>query len=272
MAAVIHRTTLQYLASVNTPDYPEPTWKWNPDMSHVSGVAFKYWKWDAIAECPIPMTAGEQAAVDAAEAAAATAATEAAQTANSPALAKGDMAVHDGDKIRRLPVGADGEFLVADSSKPKGVDWSRARWFPVLKLANQQRANTTTLADDNTLTFPVAALTSYVFRGVIFFDTPAAGDFKFSISGPANPVAVRIMRQAIACGATAWSSIAVDTAFGVSVSVLGTGSTGGYVEFSGVVDVNATPGVVTVQWAQNTSNAGNTIVTKGSYLEWAKVS
>ena len=272
MASVIHRTTLQFLASVNTPDYPEPTWKWSPDMSHVAGVAFKYWKWDSLAEAPIPMTAGEQAAVDTADAAAVVAALEDEQTRLSAALSKGDMAVHDGSKIRRLAVGADDEFLVADSTQAKGVKWSRARMIPVLKLAHQQRASTTTLAADNTLSFPVLANTSYVFRGCTWFDTPAAADFKFAISGPASPVAVRIMRQAIACGATAWSNIAVDTAFGVSVSVLGTGSTGGFVMFEGVADINNTPGTIAFQWAQNTSNAGNTIVTKGSYLEWAKVS
>jgi hypothetical protein len=272
MAAVIHRTTLQYLSSVNTPDYPEPTWKWNPDMSHVASVAFKYWKWDALAECPIPMTAGEQAAVDSSEAAAAAAALLDEQTRLCPALSKGDMAVHDGTKIRRLSVGNDEEFLLADSTQALGVKWSRARMTPVVKSAHQQRANTTTLANDNTLSFTVASSTSYVFRAALWFDTPAAADFKFAVSGPASPVAVRIQRQAIACGATAWSSIGVDTSFGVSVAVLGTGSTGGYVEINGVIDTNSTPGTVAIQWAQNTSNAGNTIVTKGSYIEWAKVS
>lgn len=66
MANVINRTTLQYLASVNTPDYPEPTWKANPDMSQVVGVAQRFQKWDAVNDRPAPMTAGEQAAVIAA--------------------------------------------------------------------------------------------------------------------------------------------------------------------------------------------------------------
>lgn len=67
---VIHRTTLRYLASVNTPDYPEPTWKWSPDMSAVAGVSPIYWKWDAVAERPVPMTQGERDVVDAARLAA----------------------------------------------------------------------------------------------------------------------------------------------------------------------------------------------------------
>lgn len=63
---VINRTTLRYLKSVNEPDYPEPEWKWGPDMSQVAGVSPLYWKWDAVAERPIPMTQAERDAVDAA--------------------------------------------------------------------------------------------------------------------------------------------------------------------------------------------------------------
>lgn len=66
MANVIHRTTLQFLQSVNTPDYPEPTWKHNPDMSQVAGLAERYWKWDSGTERPISQTAGEKTATDAA--------------------------------------------------------------------------------------------------------------------------------------------------------------------------------------------------------------
>ena len=70
MANAIHRTTLEYRASINTPDFPEPTWKHGPDMSAVAGVAFHYWKsppdWNAPNAGPMEMTAGEKAAVDAA--------------------------------------------------------------------------------------------------------------------------------------------------------------------------------------------------------------
>ena len=62
MASVIHRTTLQYFRSADTPKYPEPTWKHNPDMSLVEGLAKYLWKWDTGTERPIPQTAGEQAA------------------------------------------------------------------------------------------------------------------------------------------------------------------------------------------------------------------
>lgn len=73
MADVIHRTTLEFRRSVSTPDFPEPTWKHNPNMSGVDGVEQKYWKapptWVGDVG-PLEMTAPEKAVVDAAELAA----------------------------------------------------------------------------------------------------------------------------------------------------------------------------------------------------------
>ena len=66
MGTAIHRTTLQFRTSVNNPDFPEPTWKWNPDMSQVGGVPIVHQKWNAVAERPEPMTQAEMDAVDAA--------------------------------------------------------------------------------------------------------------------------------------------------------------------------------------------------------------
>lgn len=74
MAAVIHRTTLEYRPSANEPDYPEPTWKWRPDMTAVAGVDPRYWKapadWDAPGAGPLAMDQAERDAKDAADAAA----------------------------------------------------------------------------------------------------------------------------------------------------------------------------------------------------------
>tara|TARA_R110002126_G_scaffold291760_1_gene457020 strand:- start:5644 stop:6090 length:447 start_codon:yes stop_codon:yes gene_type:complete len=66
MANVINRTTLRYLTSVNSPSYPAPDWVVNPDMRAVAGVSPRYWKWDSGSGRPIPMTASEQTAFDAA--------------------------------------------------------------------------------------------------------------------------------------------------------------------------------------------------------------
>lgn len=61
MANVIHRTTLEFRPSANEAFHLEPEWKHSPDMSQVVGVEPRFWKWDAVNERPIPMTAPEQA-------------------------------------------------------------------------------------------------------------------------------------------------------------------------------------------------------------------
>lgn len=43
MSNVVNRTTRQFLASVNTPDFPESDWIINPDLSAVGGFPSKYW-------------------------------------------------------------------------------------------------------------------------------------------------------------------------------------------------------------------------------------
>lgn len=68
MAAVINRTTLQYFASVNTPDYDPGEWIIEPDLSAVAGVDPRYWK--IVGDAVLPMNQAERDAVDAAEAAA----------------------------------------------------------------------------------------------------------------------------------------------------------------------------------------------------------
>ena len=43
MASVLNRTTKQFIASANTPNYPTASWIHNPDMSAVAGVALREW-------------------------------------------------------------------------------------------------------------------------------------------------------------------------------------------------------------------------------------
>ena len=232
MADFINNSTLAIIRSANTPDYSTPPWYTPVDLSLVGAVPFHYWKWDAVNLRPMEMTAGEKAAVDTAEVVAAAAA-----------------------KVTSF-----------DASAPAGV------FRCVIKPSVTTRTATTVLADDPHMTFPVVAGGVYVFEFRIFFDTTAAGDFKFGLNGPAAPTGLRFYRSCVAPGATALSSIGVSTAFGAGLALTGTGTTGGYCEGRGILQNGANAGNVTVQWAQNTSDAGNTSVLTGSTLYWARIS
>ncbi len=69
MASVINKTTYRYIASANTPDYPEEYWVHNPDVSALVGneISQLYWKVaaDGTAYIVIEMSDLEKADVDA---------------------------------------------------------------------------------------------------------------------------------------------------------------------------------------------------------------
>jgi hypothetical protein len=141
----------------------------------------------------------------------------------------------------------------------------------VKKTSDTTRTANTTITADPALSFALAANTKYFVRVRVFFDTTAAGDFKFRHTGSASPTLVRLRRAHVVPGATAFAGIAVDQAFSASdVAVAGTGTNGGYVEIEGVIH-NLNAGTFAFAWAQNTSDAGNTSVRAGSYIEYMTV-
>lgn len=65
MASVLNRTTVEFLASVNTPDFPTQDWIINPDLTAVAGQPTKYWV--ITGDVVSLMDAAARAVVDAAE-------------------------------------------------------------------------------------------------------------------------------------------------------------------------------------------------------------
>ena len=70
MANVLNKTTMKYLKSVNTPDYPTTDWWINPDVERdaliAAGVPTKHWKANADDTSVAEMTQAEKDVVDAA--------------------------------------------------------------------------------------------------------------------------------------------------------------------------------------------------------------
>lgn len=145
-------------------------------------------------------------------------------------------------------------------------------WTTVLKQADETQNSSTTFADDAELTLPVLASETYLIQFDIFFDTAATPDFKFQFTGPSSPTEVTVRGKYAAPDAAADTDF-VDTAFSTSHAVTGAaGTTGGHV-FGSLLLVNGTnAGSVTLQWAQNTSDAADTTVLAGSLLNYVRVS
>lgn len=145
-------------------------------------------------------------------------------------------------------------------------------WSFVKKTLDESRANSIVVADDAELKFAMNANTKYIFRGTIFWTTPAAGDFKHRLLGPISPSFVAISRFSIGPGSGVFGIVAVDGAYStIDNVILGTGLSPGYLELNGIVHNGPNAGNFRFAWAQNSSNAGQTIVRAGSFLSWLKV-
>lgn len=145
-------------------------------------------------------------------------------------------------------------------------------WTLILKPSDTVRVNNTLQADPD-LQCAVAASGKYAVRGRVHFDTGATADFKWRHAGPSSPALVRIRRCWMLPGTTALAGIAVDQAFSAAdLALIGSGTNGGWIDFDGIIVAGASNGTFSVNWAQNTTTAGqNTIVRAGSWLEWRQV-
>lgn len=141
-------------------------------------------------------------------------------------------------------------------------------WTRIIKSADQTGSNTT-LINDSELLVPVLAATDYWIKGVIFFDTPTAADFKYSWAGPASPTLVNIRDNGISPDATTASTLH-RTALGATQNLTGSTGTFGTVEVEMLLKNGVNAGNIQFQFAQVT-NSGTTTIRKGSYLEYRQL-
>lgn len=141
---------------------------------------------------------------------------------------------------------------------------------PLIKTTTESITSDDTLSSDAALQFAVLANEDYRFRFVIFYETAAAADFKYTVDGPSSPTLVRIFHRSVAPAATAFGGILTETAFGfTAVAITAASATAGVIFIDGVLHNGANAGTVAFQWAQNTNNGGTTEVLKGSYVEYS---
>ena len=137
----------------------------------------------------------------------------------------------------------------------------------IRKAANETRTATVTLAADSDLTFAIAAA-SYKFEFDLYVDTPAAADFKFDLDSTGTaPSTVHYSVLAIASDSATTPQMALtSTALNTVHSILAASGSAQHIQVKGII-LAAGAGNFRLRWAQNTSNAGNTIVRRGSELQ-----
>jgi hypothetical protein len=112
----------------------------------------------------------------------------AAFNALDPLTTKGDLVAHDGTDSVRVPVGSNGQEIVADSSDAEGLVWRTT----TVSKASDETTSSTTPVDIAGLSIPLAANRKYAFDIHLVTDSSSAGEANyFSVNGPASPTDLR---------------------------------------------------------------------------------
>ena len=138
-----------------------------------------------------------------------------------------------------------------------------------VKSANQVINSTTTFVNDADMRFAVAANSLYEFHVYLRYSTPNGADWKSSFTVPAGASA-HFSRYGLNASGTFVGGDDFTDASTVTSQGLGAG-TQQSANFFGWVVTAGTAGNLIFQWAQNTSNAGNTTLYQNSYLTGRRI-
>lgn len=149
-------------------------------------------------------------------------------------------------------------------------------WQTVTKATDETISSDATYTADSALSFSMAASTKYRIRGVVWMSSDSTADFKFRPVGPASPTYVQDIHTygSFFAGVVHGfgSSSATSYYAGTTINVDGSDTNGsGIYQYELLVHNGSNSGTFAIEWAQGTSNASNTTVKAGSYLEYKAV-
>ena len=188
--------------------------------------------------------------------------------------AQGDILYRGAASWERLAAGTSGYLLQTNgaAANPSWVAPAVANPWSIVSAASDQAViNNSTLQNDDTLVFAMAANTKYRIRAKIFWDTTAAGDFKYGFAQP-TPTGATIMRVELIVGpaGSTPSFNSISTAITTSASLTGTGSTGGYLFLDCIYHNGANAGDFQFMFSQNTAQSDTGAIRRaGSYMEYS---
>lgn len=160
----------------------------------------------------------------------------------------------------------------ATNDVPTATDFNN--WFQNIRFARRTSIATisasTTLVSDTQLTLPVDANATYNLTMVLIYDGATAADLKTQIAVPAGAAFLGDLHALIPTAASQqdFQNFPYADSTATTWGCLG-GSAVGRLE--GIVTTAGTSGNVTLQWAQNASNATATRLLVNSFMRIVRV-
>ena len=183
-----------------------------------------------------------------------------------PALVttKGDVLIAAGaNNLNRMGVGSNQQYLVADSAQTEGIKWDNRSPLTggvvplvIYKTADETVNNSTAFQDDDELAWTLAANTKWVWMLLLLFNSGATPDIKISWTVGAG--AVSYARWGATVNSENTSPGTTEIIQGAAADVTA--------RVYGVFEKDATPGALTLRWAQNTADVSDTKVLKGASI------
>jgi hypothetical protein len=164
-----------------------------------------------------------------------------------------------------------GSRLLAEDLSPWGTAINAALSGGVkVKTSDTTRNSTTTFADDPHLAgIAVAANTNYAVECSFVYNSAATPDFKYQFTVPSGTTFRGFTLLYHPSGVTVPATMNWIDCNSLTGGVTGMNGAAADVRcvVRGSISVGSTAGTMAFQWAQDISNAGNTIVRQGSWLE-----
>lgn len=186
----------------------------------------------------------------------------------NPSLVLGDIIYADGtDTIARLAKGSENEVLTMGGSN--APTWAAVtagisgHGVVVIKSSDQTVNNSSTLVNDDTLVWALAANKNYRLWMHAFIDTHVSADFKFTVTGPTDcEIHLTMNRNYGAGGSYDWSGLNV---LGTSTTMGTPTDTASNWYLFGTIMNSSNAGNLQFQWAQDAAYSHDTKMHNGSW-------
>jgi hypothetical protein len=152
-----------------------------------------------------------------------------------------------------LPVFTAGDILTAANLRTLQPLFAR-------KTADETINNVAVNQNDDHLFMSVIANAVYEFHGEMRYTTNSTANIKIAWSFPTGTT-MRYSAHVVPVGLTTWATFPL-----IQSDALAGDDSASLITFTGLIIVSTTPGIVQLQWSQNTANVSNTTVSAGSYL------